>query len=102
MVQNELGATKWLLTFDAVLDILQVAQGNPHQTRVEHQFILVCRPHELRGQVEKEYAGVTCGNLVVTDPRITKATNHHLVAAIQKNITIDYGLPFQVAPHPDL
>lgn len=54
--------------------------------------------HGLRSRVEKEYAGVAHGHLVVTDPRVTKAADHHLVATI----LVDVGLSFQVAPHPDL
>ena len=94
--------TSVLLTFHAVLHVLQVAQGNPHQTRVEHKFVLVFRPHGLRAGVEEEYARVARGHLVVADPGIAKATDHHLVAAVQEDFAVDVGLPFQVAPHPDL
>lgn len=59
-------------------------------------------PHVLRGRVEKEYARVARGYLVVADPGVAKAADHQLVAAVQEKFTVDVGLPFQVAPHSDL
>lgn len=90
------------LTFHTMLHVLQVAQSNPHQTRVEHKFVLVVQPHSLWGKVEKKYARVARGNLVVTDLGVAKATDHDLVAPIQEDFTVDIRLPFQVAPHSDL
>ena len=58
--------------------------------------------HGLWGRVEKKYASVARGYLVVTDPGVAKPADHHLVAAIQEDLAVDVGLPFQVAPHSDL
>lgn len=85
-----------------MLHILQVAESNPHQTRVELEFVLVLGPHGLRSEVEKKYASVSRGHLVVTDPGVAEPADHHFVASIQKDFTVDVGLPFQVAPDPDL
>lgn len=90
------------LTFHALLHLLQVAEGNPHQAGVEHEFVFVFRAHVRRRRVEKEYARVARGYLVVADVGVAEAADHHLVAAVQENVTVDAGLPFQVAPHPDL
>lgn len=90
------------LTFHTVLHVLQVAQGNPHQTGVEHEFVLVFWSQRLWCSVEKENASVSCCHLVVADSRVTKAANHHLVPAIQKDLSVHTGLSFQVAPHSDL
>lgn len=90
------------LTFHAVLHVLQVTQGNPHQAGVELEFIFVFQARGQRGRVEKEYTCVARGHLVVADLGVAEAAYHHLVAAIQENFTVDAGLPFQVAPHPNL
>lgn len=59
-------------------------------------------PHVVRGRVEEEYASVAHGHLIVTDPGVAEAADHHLVAAIQENFTVHAGLPFQVTPNSDL
>lgn len=85
-----------------MLHVLQVTEGNPHQAGVEHEFIFVFRAHVQRSRVEKEDARVARGYLVVTDVGVAEAADHHLVATIQEDFAVDAGLPFQVAPHPDL
>lgn len=55
--------------------------------------------HQLRGGVEKKYARVARGHLVVTNAGVAKAANHHLVPTIQQDFTVDTGLAFQVAPN---
>lgn len=90
------------LTFHAVLHVLQVTEGNPHQAGVEHELSFVFRAHVQRSRVEEEDARVARGDLVVADVGVAEAADHHLVAAVQEDFTVDAGLPFQVAPHPDL
>lgn len=89
-------------TFHAVLHVLQVAQGNPHQAGGKHQLVLVRWPHELRGQVDEEYASVARGDLVVAYPGVSEAADHHLVSAVEENVAVDFGLALQVAPYPHL
>lgn len=55
------------LTFHAVLHLLQVAQGNPHQAGVQHQLVLVFRPQVVGGGVDEENAGVPRRDLVVAN-----------------------------------
>lgn len=77
-----------MLTFHAVLHVLQVAQGYPHQAGVEHELVLVLRRRRLRGRVEEEDAGVPRGHLVVADPGVPEAADHHLVSAVQQDLTV--------------
>lgn len=58
--------------------------------------------HILRSWVEKEYARVARGYLVVTYAGVAEAADHQLVASIQENFTVDVGFAFQVTPHSDL
>lgn len=55
------------LTFHAVFHLFQVAQRNPHEAGVEHQFVLVRGPHVVWGGINEENPGVPCGDLVVAD-----------------------------------
>lgn len=91
-----------ILTFHAVLHLLQVAQGNPHQAGVQHQLISVRRPHVLGGGVDKENPGVPCRDLVVADQGVPKAADHHFVPTIQEDFMSHDIFAFEVPPDSDL